>query len=372
MTRQGDDARWLRAALALAERGRGRTAPNPNVGCVIVRPAPGGARVVGRGWTGAGGRPHAEAMALAEAGEKSRGATCYVTLEPCAHRSQRGPACSDLLVAAGVARVVAAMEDPDPRTAGAGLARLAAAGIAVEVGIAAAAARRSMAGFLMRQAAGRPFVTLKLATSLDGCIARADGESRWITGPEARAHAHLERARHEAILVGRGTLMADAPRLDVRLAGLAARSPVRVVLTSTPLPATRRPGEGSGLPVVEGGASRAGDPGLRGGDGNWIVIDSPVAIAGLAGIDHLLVEGGARTAAAFLAADLVDRLLIYRAPVVIGGGLAAIGDIGLGALADAHGRWEPVDARRLGSDRLEVYERAARKDRSCSPASSAI
>ena len=318
------DARWMAAALALAERGRGRCAPNPNVGCVIIRDG----IVVGRGWTQPGGRPHAEAMALAQAGEKSRGATCYVTLEPCAHVSPRGPACSDLLVAAGVARVVAAIEDPDPRTAGRGLARLRDAGVAVATGIGAVAARRSMAGFLTRQARGRPFVTLKLATSLDGCIARADGESRWITGPEARAHAHLERARHEAILVGRGTLEADAPRLDVRLPGLEDRSPRRILLS------TRHPGDEDG----------------------WGSITSPAAIATLPA-DHILVEGGAATASAFLAADLVDRVLLYRAPILIGGGLPALCDIGLTHLADAHGRWRAVDARQLGSDRLEVYER---------------
>jgi len=328
-----EDARWMGVALSLSERTRGATAPNPNVGCVLVAQG----RMVGRGWTQPGGRPHAEAMALAQAGERARGATAYVTLEPCAHRSTRGPACSDLLAASGVARVVAAIEDPDPRTAGQGFARLRGAGIAVTVGPGAAAARRAMAGFLTRRALGRPVVTLKLATSLDGCIARADGESRWITGPESRAHAHLERARHEAILVGRGTFATDAPTLDVRLPGLEARSPARVLLSTTG-------------PAPQG----------------WTAIDTPGAIATLPG-DHLLVEGGARTAAAFLRADLVDRLLLYRAPILIGGGVPALGDIGLTALAAAHGRWRRVDARALGSDRLEVYERDP-----CSPVSSAI
>ncbi|WP_286772575.1 MULTISPECIES: bifunctional diaminohydroxyphosphoribosylaminopyrimidine deaminase/5-amino-6-(5-phosphoribosylamino)uracil reductase RibD [unclassified Sphingomonas] len=313
----------MAAALALAARTRGRTAPNPNVGCVIVSDG----RVVGRGWTQPGGRPHAEAMALAEAGAAARGATAYVTLEPCAHRSPRGPACADLLVAAGVARVVAALTDPDPRTDGAGLARLAAAGIAVSTGTLAPAARESIAGFLTRRTLGRPQVTLKLATSLDGCIALIDGESRWITGPEARAHAHLERARHEAILVGRGTREIDRPRLDVRLPGLENRAPQRVILSSRLVDA----------------------PGCT-------VIASPADIATLPG-DHLLVEGGAGAASAFLAADLVDRLLIYRAPILIGGGRAALGDIGLASLADAHGRWRLDDARALGSDRLETYVR---------------
>ncbi|MES2422278.1 MAG: bifunctional diaminohydroxyphosphoribosylaminopyrimidine deaminase/5-amino-6-(5-phosphoribosylamino)uracil reductase RibD [Pseudomonadota bacterium] len=312
------------AALTLAERGRGRTAPNPNVGCLIVRDG----CVVGRGWTQAGGRPHAEAMALAQAGGKARGATAYVTLEPCAHRSSRGPACSDLLIEAGVARVVAALEDPDARTAGQGFTRLQTAGIAVTRGTRSDEARRSMAGFLTQQALGRPHVTLKLATSLDGCIAMADGSSRWITGPQARAHAHLERSRHGAILVGRGTYEADAPRLDVRLPGLEDRAPKRVLLSSA-------------IHDMSG----------------WTVIPSPSAIATLPNIDHILVEGGAAVASAFLSADLVDRLLLYRAPILIGGGKPALRDIGLTDLAEAHQRWTHVDARQLGIDRLEVYER---------------
>lgn len=311
----------MAAALALSERGRGRTAPNPNVGCVIVKDG----RVIGRGWTQPGGRPHAEAMALDEAGDRARGATVYVTLEPCAHVSARGPACADVLAGAGVARVVVALGDPDARTNGRGLAALRDAGVEVADGVATAAATRAMAGFLTRQRLGRPYVTLKLATSLDGCIARADGESRWITGPEARAHTHLERSRHEAILVGRGTLEADRPRLDVRLEGLEGRSPRRVVLTT--------------------GAAPNG----------WQAIASVDEIGTLDNVDHLLVEGGARTASAFLAAGLVDRLLLYRAPLLIGGGIPVLGDIGLASLSDAHGRWQLVEARQLGSDRLEVY-----------------
>lgn len=309
------------AALALATRGRGRTAPNPAVGCVIVADG----RIVGRGWTQPGGRPHAEAMALAQAGDAVRGATIYVTLEPCAHASPRGPACADLLVAAAPARIVVALVDPDARTAGAGIDRLRAAGIAVDPG-AAADAERAMAGFLSRQRIGRPHVTLKLGLSLDGCIARDDGESRWITGPAARAHAHVERARCDLIVVGRGTLEADAPRLDVRLAGLEDRAPSRAVL-----------GHGATPP-------------------GWIGLARPEAIADTDALD-VLVEGGAGAAAAFLAADLVDRLLLYRAPILIGGGRPAIGDIGLASLAEAHGRWRALDARTLGSDRLEVYER---------------
>lgn len=317
-----DDARWMGAAIALATRGRGRTWPNPNVGCVIINKG----CVIGRGVTANGGRPHAEAIALAQAGEAAAGATIYTTLEPCAHASDRGPTCSDLIIDSGIARVVVAVGDPDRRTDGQGVTRLRSAGINVLEGVETAAASRAMSGFLTRQCFGRPHVTLKVALSLDGCIARANGESQWITGPEARAHGHLERSRVDAILVGRGTVKADAPRLDVRLAGLEARSPRRYVLTS--------------------GAPPEG----------WRAIANLQAIAALPA-NHLLIEGGAQTASAFLAADLVDRLLIYRAPVLIGGGMSALQDIGLEALSDAHGRWRAVDMRMLGVDRLDIYER---------------
>ena len=271
------------------------------------------------------------AVALAEAGEAAKGATAYVTLEPCAHDSPRGPTCADSLITAGVARVVAAQVDPDPRTAGDGLARLRAAGIEVTEGVAAASAGAATEGFLTRQRLGRPHVTLKLAASLDGRIALPTGESRWITGPEARAHGHLMRARSEAVLVGRGTLDADQPRLDVRLAGLGHRAPRRLLLST--------------------GAAPEG----------WEAISSPGEIAALERVDHLLIEGGAGAAAAFLAADLVDRMLIYRAPILLGAGPACVGDLGLASLAEAHGRWQATGSRRLGSDRLEVYDR--RRDR---------
>lgn len=320
MQRPPADADWMAAAVALSRRGRAASAPNPNVGCLIVRDS----RVVARGWTQAGGRPHAEAMAIAAAGDAARGATAYVTLEPCAHASPRGPCCTDALIAARVARVVVAAQDPDPRTNGKGMARLRDAGIAVVEGVLAAEARAAMVPWWTRQLAGRPFVTLKLATSLDGCIAMGDGSSRWITGDRARAHGHLERAQHQAILVGRGTLDADAPRLDVRLAGLADRSPQKLLLTSGNAPA------------------------------GWTAVASPDAIND---VNSVLVEGGAGAASAFLAADRVDRLLLYRAPILIGGGKPALGDIGLTDLADAHRRWRLTDSRLLGSDRLDVYER---------------
>lgn len=291
------------------------------MGCIIVKHG----RVIGRGWTQPGGRPHAEAAALEQAGSEAAGATIYVSLEPCAHQSPRGPACADVLVAAKPSRVVAALTDPDPRTAGKGFDRLEAAGIAVERDALAAEAYAGLAGFITRIAKGRPYVTLKLATSLDGCIAMADGASRWITGDAARAHAHLERARCDAILVGAGTLRADAPSLDVRLPGLESRSPRRILLGSGDAPA------------------------------GWESIRAPEEIATL-DCNSLIVEGGARTASAFLRAGLVDRLMLYRAPILIGGGRAALGDIGLADLADAHGRWQLSDTRMLGKDRLEVYE----------------
>jgi diaminohydroxyphosphoribosylaminopyrimidine deaminase/5-amino-6-(5-phosphoribosylamino)uracil reductase len=315
--------RFIGAAIALGERGRGSSAPNPNVGCVVVSDG----IVAGRGWTQPGGRPHAEAMALDEAGEAALGATAYVTLEPCCHRSDRGPACADRLVEAGVARVVASLADPDPRMRGKGFERLKAAGVEVVTGPGAKEARRSMAGFLTRVELGRPLVTLKLAMSLDGKIALPSGESRWITGEDARAHVHLERSRADMILVGRGTYEADRPKLDVRLPGLEERSPRRALLTR-------------------------GDP-VEG----WTRLGSPQEVHGLEGINDLLVEGGSATASAFLTADLVDRLLIYRAPILIGEGKSSIGYIGLTNLAEAHRRWRLVEQRMLGVDRLEVYER---------------
>lgn len=327
-----DDDRLMGAALALAERGLGRTGVNPSVGCVVVKEG----RVVGRGWTQPQGRPHAEAVALDHAGGSARGATAYVTLEPCAHASPRGPACADRLVEAGVARVVAALRDPDGRTDGRGFERLRDAGLEVSVGVRKADARRSLAPFLVRQRFRRPFVTLKLALSLDGCIATGLGESRWITGERARAHGHLERARHDAILVGGGTLRADAPSLDVRLEGLADRSPRRLVLTGGAVP-----------------------------DG-WTATRSPEE---LPDVPSVLVEGGAGAAAAFLKVDRVDRLLLYRAPILVGGGRKGLGDIGLASLAAAHGRWTLWNRRVLGDDTLEVYDRHRGEEVPCSLAS---
>jgi diaminohydroxyphosphoribosylaminopyrimidine deaminase/5-amino-6-(5-phosphoribosylamino)uracil reductase len=310
------DARWLAAAAGLAERARPLSRPNPAVGAILVKRG----TVVGRGWTGAGGRPHAEADALAQACEAARGATAYVTLEPCAHRSPRGPACADLLALAGIARAVIGVEDPDPRTAGAGIARLRAAGVEVELAD-DRACRDSLAGYLARCRLARPFVTLKLALTEDGFVARTDGSSQWITGEAARAHAHRERARSDAILVGGGTLRVDAPRLDVRLPGLEERSPRRLVLTRGRAP--------------EG----------------WQALASPEAIGDLGDDQYLLVEGGAAAARAFLDAGLVDRMLIYRAPVAFGEGIAAFP----GGMPEG---WSRVDRRVLGNDTLEILEPA--------------
>ncbi len=314
----------MAAAARLALRARPLARPNPGVAALVVHHD----RVIARGWTAAGGRPHAEAAALAGlAPDILAEATLYVTLEPCAHQSSRGPACADLIVAAKPARVVIGQRDPDPRTAGQGIARLEAAGIATTL-LDDPASAASLAGFLTRQRAGRPWVTLKLATSLDGCIALADGSSRWITGEVARAHVHARRAQHDAILVGGGTWRADAPQLDVRLPGLEARSPQRVVLTR--------------------GSAPEGVTAIR----------APQDIADLNGVLYCYVEGGAETAAAFLAADLVDELHLYRAPILIGDGRRSLGALGLTNLADAHGRWRLSEHRQLGSDTFSAYLRS--------------
>ncbi|HEY5459972.1 MAG TPA: bifunctional diaminohydroxyphosphoribosylaminopyrimidine deaminase/5-amino-6-(5-phosphoribosylamino)uracil reductase RibD [Sphingomicrobium sp.] len=310
-------------AARLGEAARGRSAPNPNVGCVIVKDG----EIVGRGATAPAGRPHAEAVALKQAGKNAKGATLYTTLEPCAHASERGPTCAAIIPAAGIVRVVIGIKDPDTRTAGRGIKMLKKAGIDITSGVAQEIARDSMSGYLSRIERGRPRITLKLALSIDGKIALPSGESKWITGEDARAHVHLERSHSDMILVGRGTYLADQPQLDVRLPGLEQWSPRRALLTS---------GE-----AVEG----------------WEILKSPQDVYRLHDVNDLLVEGGSATATAFLAADLVDRVLIYRAPILVGEGKQSVGYIGLDAIADAHGRWQAGDGARLGIDRLEVYER---------------
>ena len=357
----------MRAALALARRSLGRTWPNPAVGCVIVRDG----RVIARGRTQEGGRPHAEADAIAHAGELLKGATVYVTLEPCSHHG-RTPPCADALVAAGVARVVSALEDPDPRVKGQGHARLKAAGIAVDVGEGAAQAAEINAGFLLRVKEGRPLFHLKLASSLDGRIATASGESKWITGEAARADGQRLRATHDAILVGIGTAVADDPELTCRLPGLAGCSPVRIVLdskarlaptsklattarqvpvwlvcTSAAPAAAREILQKAGVEIVEVAA---------GGDGRVDVAAAGQAL-GARGLTRVLVEGGGQVAAAFLKAGLVDRISSYRAGLVLGGdGRSAVGELGFNRL-DFAPRFRLVLARSLAGDTLETWAR---------------
>lgn len=360
------DRRWMALALALAERGLGAVWPNPAVGCVLVRDG----RVVGRGWTQPGGRPHAEAEALRRAGAAARGAAAYVSLEPCDHEG-RGPPCASALAAAGIARCAYALEDPDPRVSGAGAARLRAAGVETVAGVRGDEAAELNRGFLLRVTGNRPLVTWKVAGTIDGRIAAAGGDSKWITGEAARAHAHLLRARHDAVLVGARTARIDAPRLDCRLPGLAARSPVRVVLDSRlELPPGRPPLAGGGVWVV---CRNDAPPGRRAAleeRGAEILPVAPdpaggvsmaAALAALAGrgITRLLVEGGGRTAASLLRAGLVDRIEWLRAPALMGGdGIPAAAAFGVGSVAGAP-RFHRVGLRRLGADVLESY-RAAR------------
>jgi diaminohydroxyphosphoribosylaminopyrimidine deaminase/5-amino-6-(5-phosphoribosylamino)uracil reductase len=359
------DLEAMRAALALARRGLGTVWPNPAVGCVIVNDG----RVVGRGWTQPGGRPHGETEALRRAGAAARGAVAHVSLEPCCHWGQTPP-CVDALITAGVRRVVVALEDPDPRVAGEGLRRLRAAGLEVEVGLCAEEAAEVNAGFLSRLRLGRPLVTFKLATSLDGRIAIANGESQWITGPPARERAHALRASHDAIMVGTGTVVADDPQLTCRLPGLGHRSPVRVVIDRhlrIP-PASQIIADARRVPTWVL-TFRSADPGRRAtflanhvtlidvdddGEGQ---IDLAAALGALGerGITRLLVEGGARLAAAFLRAGLIDRLVWVHAPLVIGGeGIPAIAGFDLAALADAPA-FERLSTQTIGDDVLTTF-----------------
>jgi len=337
-------------ALGLAQRGLGRTWPNPAVGCVLVN----GNAVVGRGWTQPGGRPHAETQALDRAGEAARGATAYVTLEPCAHHGVTPP-CADALIAAGVARVVAALRDPDPRTDGAGLDRLRAAGVEVAADVLEAEARALNAGFFTRLAAGRPLVTLKLATTLDGRIALASGESKWITGEAARARGHLLRATHDAIMVGAGTAAADDPELTCRLPGLEDRSPARIVVGRLS-PASRLARGARTVPTWR--ISAAADDELTGLGVEPVLADGLAAglqALGRRGVTRLLVEGGRTLATGLLREELVDRVCWFRAPSLIGGdGLPAFEALGVGRL-DRAPRLRPVAVERAGEDLLETY-----------------
>jgi len=367
-TEPQDDIVHMRTAFALARRGLGRTWPNPAVGCVLVK----NGRVVGRGWTQRGGRPHAETEALHRAGPLAAGSFAYVSLEPCSHHGETRP-CAEALVAAGVHRVVAAMEDPDARVAGRGFALLRDKGIRVVVGIGEEEAREINAGFLLRLAENRPLITLKLAATLDGRIATHTGESRWITGEPARARAHLLRAQHDAVMVGSGTVLADDPLLNVRLPGLERDSPLRIVLDGRMrLPLTSALVVGAHdtptwLVTLPGGDKRRRqiyvDCGLdvieapAGPDGALDLVQVMGRLAAH-GLTRLLVEGGARLAAALLRDKLVDRLAIFRAPSLIGGdGLPAATGFGLEHLADMPG-FIAMDTIELGRDRLETFRRA--------------
>lgn len=373
-----NDIAHMDAALGLAARGLGNAWPNPAVGCVLVRndvrdDVGAGGRVVGRGWTQPGGRPHAETQALARAAEAARGATAYVTLEPCSHHG-RTPPCSDALIGAGIARCVVACTDTNPQVAGQGIEKLRAAGIAVTTGVREAEARHLNAGFFKVMEEGRPLVTLKIATTLDGHIATRSGESKWITGPQARARTHLERARHDAVLVGSGTVAADDPDLTCRLPGVDPRPVVRVVLASdlfldpgralirtarqAPTWVYCRQRRSADSPAIEAFQAHGVEVIATDGDPD-AGLDVTAVVRDLArrGITRLMVEGGSRVAAAFLAAGLVDRVLWFRAAKVIGAdGLAAVAELGLDRLADcpdfARLAVEPV-----GSDMVEVYER---------------
>lgn len=362
----------MRSALALARRGLGRVAPNPAVGCVLVRPGPSGTEqdgvVVGRGWTQPGGRPHAETEALARAGAAAAGATAYVSLEPCAHQGATGP-CADALIAAGIGRAVVAIEDPDPRVSGAGLRRLAAAGVPVTTGVEAAAAAELNAGFLLRIREGRPLVTLKLATTLDGRIATRSGESRWITGEAARRRAHALRATHDAVLVGIGTALADDPMLTCRLPGMTDRSPVRIVLdgqlrlprdwrlvaTARGIPTwvvTREGARGRGAALRERGVEVIEAPARE--DGSLDLVSVMRALAGR-GLTRVLCEGGSRVAAGLLRAALVDRIAWFRAPSIIGGdGLPAAVGLEVDRLDQAP-LFRRVAVDPLDADLLETY-----------------
>ena len=361
-----DDTLHMRAALDLAEGGLGTTWPNPCVGCVIVRDGV----VVGQGVTAPGGRPHAEPRALAMAGEAARGATAYVTLEPCCHWG-KSPPCTQALIAAGIARVVIGCADPDPRVNSQGIAQLRAAGIVVETGVQEREARASLEGFLRRVTQGRPMVTLKLATTLDGKIATARGESQWITGPEARRQAHVLRGRHDAVMAGVGTVLADDPELTCRVPGLRDTPVVRVIADSrlrTPLTArllrtaheapswflTRDDGpEDRQQAFREAGAVLLPVPAGPVG----VDIVAGLRALGAAGLTRVLVEGGGHLAAALLRADLVDRIAWFHAPAIMGGdgwsGVQAFGIENLSAMP----RFQRTRVTELGDDLLSEYSR---------------
>lgn len=364
MTDTSNDLGHMAHALRLAARGLGNTWPNPAVGCVIVKDG----LVVGRGWTQPGGRPHAEVRALAQAGDQAAGATAYVTLEPCAHHGQTAP-CAEALIAARVARVVTALTDPDPRVSGKGHAMLRAAGIVVTEGVLTDQATRMNAGFLKRVTQGLPFLTLKLAATLDGRIATASGESRWITGPQARSKVHAMRLAHDAVMVGSGTALADDPDLTVRDMG-AAHQPVRILVDRAlrHAPDSRLGRTAKDHPVWVLHGSTAPQPARQTWqDTGAILIDVPerdgqldlvAALRSLAekGLTRILSEGGSTLAAALIRAGLVDELALFSGGLLIGAeGHPALGPLQLTALADGP---RPIlrETQQLGPDLYSLWQ----------------
>ncbi|MEQ9111457.1 MAG: bifunctional diaminohydroxyphosphoribosylaminopyrimidine deaminase/5-amino-6-(5-phosphoribosylamino)uracil reductase RibD [Rhodospirillaceae bacterium] len=363
------DLAFMQNALELASRGLGTTAPNPSVGCILVN----NDVVIGRGWTQPGGRPHAETAALSVAGESARGATAYVTLEPCCHHGKTPP-CTDALIAAGVARVVVATSDPDDRVDGGGLAALEDAGIEVITGVLEAKARISNAGFFKAKRHGLPFIALKSATSLDGRIALKSGESQWISGEAARRYGHYLRATHDAIVVGSGTVVADNPSLTCRLPGYedqARLQPVRVVLDRRlridPECTLAQTAHETPTWVVTSTAADADKVGTLESYGVLVLTaadPSDYAFARAAasvlaerGLTRVLVEGGGQIAASFLHDGLIDRIYAIRAPMIIGGdGKPAMAGLELGQLSDAP-RFQRVETRYFGPDILEILDR---------------
>jgi diaminohydroxyphosphoribosylaminopyrimidine deaminase/5-amino-6-(5-phosphoribosylamino)uracil reductase len=361
------DRRFMQLALALGRRGLGRTSPNPAVGAVVVKDGV----IVGRGWTQPGGRPHAEPEALKRAGEAARGATLYVTLEPCSHFG-KSPPCADAIIAAGIARVVASIEDPNPEVGGQGFARLRAAGIAVDVGLGAAEATHDHAGHIRRIRDKRPHVIVKLAVSADDKIANAGGKTVAITGEMARTRMHLLRAQSDAILVGIGTVLADDPHLTCRLPGMEARSPVRIVLDR----ALRIPGSSrlvhsarqTPVWVMTSETVEAAAAARLGAAGAQVIrvharpdgLDLSAVLHALSerGITRLMVEGGARVASSFVAAGLVDEIWLLRGPGTIGAdGVSALGATPLGAITQSPA-FRVRASEALGKDTLTIYERS--------------
>jgi diaminohydroxyphosphoribosylaminopyrimidine deaminase/5-amino-6-(5-phosphoribosylamino)uracil reductase len=363
------DARFMQLALGLGRRGRGRTWPNPAVGAVVVKDGV----IVGRGWTQPGGRPHAEPEALGRAGDAARGATLYVTLEPCSHVG-KSPPCVDAVIAAGIARVVSAIEDPNPEVAGKGHARLRTAGIVVDVGLDAAEAARDHAGHFRRVRDHRPHVILKLAVSADDKIGASGHKPVAITGEAAKTRVHLLRAQCDAILVGIGTVLADDPSLTCRLPGMEARSPVRVVLDR----ALRTPGTSrlvhsareTPLWVMTSDLADAPAAMKLGAAGAQVIrvaattmppgLDLPAVLHALSdkGISRLMVEGGARVASSFVAAGLVDEVWLLRGPHAVGaGGVPALDALPLSALTGSSA-FKVRASESLDKDTLTIYERA--------------